>query len=235
MDEQLLRQQQRYDQSWRGNIQQGRAYPGNLQTNLEFLDRTGRLKPTDKILEIGCGTGGMVAVLTRRGHDIIGTDLSDEIIAYGLQLHGPLRLEVQAAEELSYADATFDVVLSFDVFEHIPDIDRHVAEVRRVLKPQGYYLFQTPNKYSNALFETLAHKSLKWRWAHPSLHTPGQLRRRLRKHGFDAEFIKMNPVNEFTLAKVRRLGPFGWLFESINFPKLPLWLQTNLYVVAHKR
>jgi 2-polyprenyl-3-methyl-5-hydroxy-6-metoxy-1,4-benzoquinol methylase len=235
MDEQVLRQQQRYDQGWHGAIEQGRAHRGNLQTNVEFLDKTGLLKPTDKILEIGCGAGGIVAELTKRGHDIVGTDLSHEIIAYGLKLHGNIRLEVQAAEELSYADGTFDVVLSFDLFEHIPQIDRHIEEVRRVLKPQGYYLFQTPNKYSNALFETLAHKSLKWRWAHPSLHTPHQLRKRMVKHGFEMEFIKMNPVNEFTIAKVRRLGPFGWIFKSINFPRLPLWLQTNLYVIARKR
>jgi 2-polyprenyl-3-methyl-5-hydroxy-6-metoxy-1,4-benzoquinol methylase len=235
MDEQLLRQQQRYDQGWRGAIEQGRAHRGNVQTNMEFLDRTGLLKPTDKILEIGCGAGGIVAELTKRGHDIVGTDLSHEIIAYGLQLHGNIRLEVQPAEELPYADGMFDVVLSFDLFEHIIKVDRHIEEVRRVLKPNGYYLFQTPNKYSNALFETLAHKSLKWRWAHPSLHTPGQLRRRMAKHGFEMSFIKMNPVNEFTLAKVRRLGPFGWIFKCINFPRLPLWLQTNLYVVSRRR
>ena len=235
MDEQLLRQQQRYDQGWRGVIEQGRAQRGNWQTNMEFLDRTGLLKPSDKILEIGCGVGGIVAELSRRGHDIIGTDISREIIAHGLRIHDGIRLEVQPAEELSYADQTFDVVLSFDLFEHIARIDRHLAEVRRVLKPQGYYLFQTPNKYSNALFETLAHKSLKWRWAHPSLHTPGQLRRRMQKHGFEMKFLKMNPVNEYTLAKVRRLGPFGWIFKRINFPRLPLWLQTNLYVVAQKR
>jgi SAM-dependent methyltransferase len=108
MDEQVLRQQQRYDQGWRGAIEQGRAHRGNLLTNLEFLDRTALLKPTDKMLEIGCGAGGIVAELTRRGHDIVGTDLSHEIIAYGLQLHGNIRLEVQAAEELSYADGTFD-------------------------------------------------------------------------------------------------------------------------------
>jgi 2-polyprenyl-3-methyl-5-hydroxy-6-metoxy-1,4-benzoquinol methylase len=236
MDEQLLRLQQRYNEGWRGAIEQGRAHRGNLQTNLEFLDRTGLLKPTDKILEIGCGAAGIVAELTQRGHDIIGTDLSREVIAYGLKTYGNIRLEVQAAEELSYADGTFDKILSFDLFEHIPQIDKHIEQVRRVLKPQGYYLFQTPNKYSNALFETLAHKSLKWRWAHPSLHTPGQLRKRLVRHGFDVEFIKVNPVNEFTIAKVRRwLGSVSRIFKHINFVRLPLGLQTNLYVIARKR
>ena len=106
-------------------------------------------------------------------------------IEYGRGKYAGVRLDVQPAEELPFEDGAFDVVLSFDLFEHIARIDRHVGEVRRVLKPGGYYLFQTPNKWSNAIFETLAHKTLKWRRVHPSLHTPGQLRRRLAEHGFE--------------------------------------------------
>ncbi len=126
------------------------------------------------------------------------------------------------------------MVLSFDLFEHIARIDRHVAEVRRILKPGGHYLFQTPNKWSNAIFETLSHKTLKWRRVHPSLHTPGQLRRRLAKHEFEVRFVKMNPINEYTRSKFRKLGPLGRLVERVDFRRLPLGLQTNLYVVARK-
>ncbi|MBP8302715.1 MAG: class I SAM-dependent methyltransferase [Phycisphaerae bacterium] len=236
MDDQLLRQQQRYDEGWRYALSSGHAQRGNLQTNLEFLTRTNLLRPGDKILEIGCGVGLVVAELTRLGYDIVGTDLSREAIAHGLAEHPGLRLEVQPAEDLSFAPGTFDVVLSFDLFEHIARIDRHVQEVRRVLKPHGSYLFQTPNKISNTVFETVAHRSLEWRWAHPSLHTAGQLRRRMQKHGFDVEFIKMNPVNEFTVAKVRRkLGPLAGLYRRVPFTRLPLRMQTDFYVVARKR
>ena len=142
---------------------------------------------------------------------------------------------MQPAEELAFADGQFDAVLSFDLFEHIARIDRHVSEVRRVLKPKGYYLFQTPNKYSNAPFETLAHRSLKWRRYHPSLHTPRQLRRRLVAHGFDVQFAKMNAINEVTGTKLQKLGPCGSLVARVNCEKLPLVLQTNLYVVAQRK
>jgi SAM-dependent methyltransferase len=142
---------------------------------------------------------------------------------------------VEPAEELTFDDEAFDVVLSFDLFEHIARIDRHVSEVARLLKPGGYYLFQTPNKCSNVIFETLKNKSLKWRRYHPSLHTPGQLRRRLTRSGFAVRFVKMNPINDFTRAKLRRLGPLGWLVERIPFERWPLTLQTNLYVVAQKQ
>lgn len=234
MDEDLKKQQELYDDGWRKELQAGKEERGNLQTNLEFLALTNVLKPGDKVLEIGCGIGSAVFELSQQGYDVTGTDISSAAIAYGQKKYGNIRLEVQAAETLPYEDESFDVALSFDLFEHIAQIDRHVSEVRRVLRPGGFYLFQTPNKYSNVIFETLWTKSLQWRRYHPSLHTPGQLRRRLARHGFTARFVKMNPINEFTLKKLKKLGPIGWIIRHVNFRMAPLVLQTNLYVVAHK-
>ncbi len=233
-DEQLRQQQEFYDTGWRGELERGKEQRGNLQTNLDFLARTGLLKPGDKVLEIGCGIGTVVAELAKQGCDATGTDISHVAIEYGLRKYGGVRLEVQPAEELAFDEGAFDVVLSFDLFEHIARIDRHVSEVQRVLKPGGCYLFQTPNKYSDVLFETLAHRSLQWRRVHPSLHTPGQLRRRLARHGFEVRFVKMDPRNEYTRAKLRRFGRWARLVERLDCTKLPLALQTNLYVVARK-
>ncbi|MDI9432493.1 MAG: class I SAM-dependent methyltransferase [Planctomycetota bacterium] len=235
MDQQLKDQQDLYDGTWTGGLERGKEQRGNLQTNLEFLSRTGLLRPGDRILEIGCGIGAVVSTLAGQGCRVTGTDISRVAIEYGQSKYPGLDLQVQAAEELAFADETFEVVLSFDLFEHIAQIDRHVSEVHRVLKPQGHYLFQTPNKLSNATFETLSHRSLKWRRYHPSLHTPGQLRRRLGRHGFEVSFVKVNSINEFTRAKLKKFGPLGSLIAHVNFEKLPLGLQTNLYVVARKR
>jgi ubiquinone/menaquinone biosynthesis C-methylase UbiE len=235
MDEDLKKQQQLYDEGWSKELAAGKEQRGNLQTNLEFLTQTGLLTPNDKILEIGCGIGSIVNELSKRGYNITGTDISNKAIAYGLEKYPDIRLEVQPAEALPYEDESFDTVLSFDLFEHIAKVDSHVSEVFRVLRNGGCYLFQTPNKYSNVIFETLYHKSLKWRRAHPSLHTPKQLKRRLSEHGFEIQFIKMNPVNEFTLNKLRKkFGPLSNIFKHINFCRLPLSLQTNLYVIAQK-
>jgi ubiquinone/menaquinone biosynthesis C-methylase UbiE len=234
MDGLLKAQQEFYDAGWRGELDRGKEQRGNLQANLDFLARTNLLQPGDRILEIGCGIGTIVAELVRQGYDTMGTDISQVAIEYGRAKYGNVRLEVQPAEELPYADGTFDAVLSFDLFEHIARIDRHVGEVQRVLKPGGHYLFETPNKLSNVVAETLAYKSLKWRRVHPSLHTPGQLRRRLARHGFETRFVKMDQMNEYTRAKLRKLGPMGRLVERIDFTRLPLMFQINLYVVARK-
>ncbi len=233
-DEQLREQQSFYDAGWQGELARGKEQRGNLQTNLDFLTETNLLKPGDRILEIGCGIGTVVFDLVQRGYDVQGTDISQVAIEYGRSKYEGIRLAVQPAEELVYEDGAFDVVLSFDLFEHIARIDLHVAQVRRVLKPGGYYLFQTPNKWSNAVFETLAHKTLKWRRVHPSLHTPGQLRRRLAKHGFETRFVKMDPINDYTRLKLAKLGLLGRVVAKLDFRRLPLGLQTNLYVVARK-
>ena len=234
MDEDLKKQQELYDKGWCKELQAGKEERGNLQTNLEFLDQINLLKPNDKVLEIGCGIGSVVSELGRQGYDIIGIDISGEAIAYGLKKYGDIRLEVRAAEALPYEDESFDTVLSFDLFEHIARIDTHISEVWRVLRRGGYYLFQTPNKYSNVIYETLRTKSLQWRRYHPSLHSPGQLRRRLAGGGFETRFVKMNPINAFTIRKLQKLGPIAYVFRHINFRRLPFALQTNLYVIARK-
>jgi ubiquinone/menaquinone biosynthesis C-methylase UbiE len=233
-DEQLRQQQSFYNAGWRSELDRGKEQRGNLQANLDFLARTNLLKPGDKVLEIGCGIGTVVFELTKKGYDAIGTDISHVPIEYGRNKYKGIRLEVQPAEELPFGDGTFDVVLSFDLFEHIARIDRHVSEVHRVLKPAGYYLFETPNKLSNVVSSTLAYKSLKWRRVHPSLHTPGQLRRRLARHGFETRFVKVDQRNEHMRAKLRALGFVGRIVERIDFTRLPLALQIDLYVVARK-
>ncbi len=235
MDENLKKQQELYDDGWRKELAAGKEQRGNIQTNLEFLAETNLLKPNDRILEIGCGIGSVVSELSGQGYDITGTDISGEAIAYGLKKYGDIKLQVQPAEILKFEDETFDIVLSFDLFEHIARVDRHISEVFRVLRKDGFYLFQTPNKLSNIIFETLHTKSLQWRRYHPSLHSPGHLRWRMARHGVEVKFVKMNPVNEFTLNKLReKLGPISGIFKHINFRRLPLTLQTNLYVIARK-
>jgi ubiquinone/menaquinone biosynthesis C-methylase UbiE len=234
MDENLKKQQEHYDFGWRMGLQAGREQLGNLHTNLEFLAETDLLSPEDRILEVGCGIGSLTVELSRKGYNITGTDISSEAIKYGLEKYGDIKLMVQPAEDLDFEDAVFDAVLSFDLFEHVAAIDKHINEVRRVLRPGGYYLFETPNKYSNIIYEVLRTKSMQWRRYHPSLHSPGQLRRRMARHGFETRFVKMNPINEFTEKKLQALGLLGRILRRVDFRRMPLVLQTNLYVVARK-
>jgi SAM-dependent methyltransferase len=211
---------------------------GNFEANLRFLDQTGILSPSAEILEIGSGTGGLLRELRGRGLRARGVELRQEFIDQAHQWYGDLPIQRVRGIELPFPDATLDIVISFDVFEHIKDSDAHLREVRRVLRAGGSYLIQTPNKWTNVVFETIRWRSFtRFREDHCSLHTLSQLRRRLRSHGFLMRAFDVPVVNEFFVGKVRQyLGrPGVAALRVVNPDRLPLALRTNLYVQALKR
>jgi hypothetical protein len=99
-------------------------------------------------------------------------------------------------------------------------------------------LLQTPNKWTNAIFETIRWRSFsKWRVDHCSLHNYFQLSRRLSTLGFDVAFADVKVVTPFYREKVRRyLGVPGLLLLTlVNPDRLPMPLRTNFYVQSRKR
>jgi SAM-dependent methyltransferase len=211
---------------------------GNLDANLRFIEATGVLEPGVDLLEIGSGTGALLHVLQQRGVRARGVELRQEFIDQAHAWYGPLPLTRVTGVALPFAAETFDVVMSFDVFEHIPDSDAHLREVWRVLRPGGAYLMQTPNKWMNTIFETVRWRSFtRWRQDHCSLHSLSELTARLERNGFDrVRPYDVPVVNEFFRTKVRRYA--GWpgvvALRLVNPDRFPLRFRTNLYVECRK-
>jgi SAM-dependent methyltransferase len=207
---------------------------GNLEANLRFIDATGVIRHGVSVLEVGAGTGALLDALARMGCRVHGVEVNPELIAEAAATFKSLAIQRVAGVELPFPDAAFDVVASFDVFEHIPDSDAHLREVRRVLRPGGSYLIQTPNKWPNMVFETIRWRSLRFRADHCSLHTLGQLKRRLRRFGFEARAYDVPVVNAFFREKVRKYaGAVGTAtLAVVNPDRLPLQWRTNLFVHA---
>lgn len=211
---------------------------GNTEANSLFLQLTGALDGRPRVLEIGSGAGRMLHHLHQRGLAVRGVEIDSDLVAEAKHWYPDLPIELTTGVHLPFPDASFDVVLSFDVLEHIPQVDAHLAEVRRVLTPRGVYLMQTPNRWPNSIFETIRWRSLTaWKEVHCSLHTLGELTARLNGHGFDVQAFDVPVVNEFYRAKVRRyLGLAGiGLLKVLNLDRLPLGWRTNLYVMATRR
>jgi SAM-dependent methyltransferase len=97
-----------------------------------------------RVLEVGIGTGRIARPLRARGVHVAGVDVSAKMMARLLALlpEGAPRppLMQAAAEALPLAARSFDAVLSVHVFHLIPDWQRALAEVRRVLRPDGLFL-----------------------------------------------------------------------------------------------
>jgi 2-polyprenyl-3-methyl-5-hydroxy-6-metoxy-1,4-benzoquinol methylase len=227
--------QELYDRLWRAGIEQGHADFGDLDMTLRFLDLVQSPRSSDAVLEIGCGTGALCEALRERGcRNLIGVDVSMSAVEFGKTNFPHLDLRCMNAEALDFPDASFDVCLSFDVVEHLSCVSRHFEDVHRILKNDGAYLLQTPNLYSNAVFETVTHRGFGWREIHCSLQTHRSLRRHLRAAGFASVRFFRVPLMLGHKEQVLP-APIRNIYMRIPWQRLPLAFQTNYYVVAQKR
>lgn len=211
---------------------------GNQESNILFLSQMNNIfNKKSKILEIGSGTGFLLDYFYKQGYDIQGIEIDFKRIEKSEELYGKLPIKLMSGDKLLFGDSTFDVVISFDVFEHIPDTDLHLKEIYRVLKPGGYYLLQTPNKLTNVIFETIRWKSFtRWKIQHCSLHNYWQIIKRFNTHNFEVKFHNIPVVNNFFTAKLKwYVGNWAvTLLKIINPDKLPIPLKTGFYISAMK-
>jgi tellurite methyltransferase len=109
----------------------------------------GRLVSGMRVLDAGCGTGRNLVYLLRSGYKVFGVDESREAVAQARQLAATLaphlpaeNFRVEAVERMSFADTSFDVVLSSAVLHFAHDEQQWEAMLRemwRVLKPGGIF------------------------------------------------------------------------------------------------
>lgn len=113
----------------------------------------GLLNQNQKILEIGSGKGNFVKKLMEENFNILGIELNKMEAEKCRKEH--LNVRQVLIEELDPAVESFDVICSFQVFEHIPNLDSILKQSVRLLTPQGKLIFSVPNmdafiKYNDA-------------------------------------------------------------------------------------
>lgn len=101
-----------------------------------------RLKGLDRVLDIGTGEGQLARLATATGSTgVIGVDPTLAQVEVATRKGGHAHYLRAEAATLPFADESFDGVLACLVFEHISAMDEAIAEVSRVLKPGGRFLF----------------------------------------------------------------------------------------------
>ena len=112
----------------------------NREWGEEFIQRLG-LKPGMKVLDIGCGTGNQAIPAARAGADVTGVDIATNLLEQARRRAHQEKLTIDFregdAEDLPFADHSFDVVYSMFGAMFAPRPDRVAAEMKRVTKPGG--------------------------------------------------------------------------------------------------
>jgi SAM-dependent methyltransferase len=111
-----------------------------------------RLPRGGAILEVGCGTGGLLVAAARARMAIVGVDIAARwLVAARRRLadHGLMvPLLAASADRLPWPDGSFDTVVADSVLEHLDEPARAVREWWRVLRPGGRLLVWSPNRYT---------------------------------------------------------------------------------------
>jgi len=153
------------------------------------------LRPGDRVLDIGCGSGRHTAAAYRCPHvTVIGSDMNfDDVIQARnrLRFHdqcgehgcGTWMLSVSDITRLPFGDAVFDLVICSEVLEHVPNDRTAVTEIVRVLKPKGTLVVSVPRYFPERICWALSAAYHQTAGGHIRIYRQSSLIRLLESHG----------------------------------------------------
>ncbi|MFX1281796.1 MAG: class I SAM-dependent methyltransferase [Promethearchaeota archaeon] len=129
------------------------SYGSNPVSLQKWIFSKIHLQEYERVLELGCGTGQLWLENFRivpSNCSIILSDFSKEMVSKAssnLQsLNLPIEFEIIDAEEISYPDHTFDVVIACHMLYHIPNIHQALESINRIMKPESRFIATTVSK-----------------------------------------------------------------------------------------
>ncbi len=180
------------------------------------------------VLDAGCGVGYGSQFIARHGaRRVLGVDISAETIAYAQEHYREANLDfcVMDCADLALADGAFDMVCSLELIEHLPDPDRYLSEIARVLKPDGLYFMSTPNRLISSTRDGRA----SWKF-HIREFSYDELRTILESHFEKVEIwgsyvpqYEEHPIRHITKSPLSQIKHFipswlrVWVSSSIRF------------------
>jgi len=183
-----------------------------------------------RLLEVGCGMGTDLLQFARGGAEVTGVDLtprSVETSRHHLSLYGQTgSFAFTDAENLPFANGSFEVVYSNGVLHHTPDTLRAVREIHRVLRPGGLARVMLYHRHSwNYWFEIILHRGL----------LRGQLLRGRTAADIMSRYVEVNEGEGRPLVKVYSRRQARELFSMFTEVKLQVrQLTTNdFYFLGH--
>lgn len=120
-------------------------------TRLAELVSTSEIPPPWQLLDVGASAGTLVALAKNKSWQVQGVEPSIEGTQAALR-QNKLVLPQAKAEELPWANHSFDIVHAHHVFEHLEDPLLAAKEAWRVLKPGGFIFIEVPNQFDNIMF-----------------------------------------------------------------------------------
>lgn len=198
-----------YDASadwWDDRVRWSRTLRNMVPARFAFFDPIVGDWNGKRVLDLGCGGGFMAEALAARGAVVTGIDPVEGAID-AARRHAEaggtdIDYHVASGENLPFDPHTFDIVVCVDVLEHVDDLNRVIAETRRVLRPDGLFLFDTINDNALASFVMVGLGERLLRLVPPGAHDPSMF-------VSPADLTTHLHANGFTVGRFAGFGPRG--------------------------
>lgn len=101
-----------------------------------------------QVLDVGCGTGYGCKILAEKAYFVYGIDYNFDALKYCREFFSAPNICYSQMDSncLSFGKSSFDVEVTFQVIEHMSDVNAFLRELKRVVKPGGYIIISTPNR-----------------------------------------------------------------------------------------
>lgn len=127
-----------------------------------------------RALEVGCAIGAASAILAERGFDVLATDISEYAVKNARKLQKDVRFEQMDIEKTKKYSNKYDLIIAFEVIEHLRDPEKALINMNRMLKNNGTLVLSTPFPYSYVFSDE----------THINVRMPHEWINLLRKTGF---------------------------------------------------
>lgn len=177
------------------------------------------LKNKKSILEIGCSTGEFLEVCKIQNYIVEGIEISAKAVEICRQKNLPVI--VGDSYTLSKLSEKYDVVVGFDVIEHLTDIGDFVNNVYNILNKDGIIIVETPN--FNSLLRILNPKKwIGYNQYHLTYFNPFNLNMLFAKSRFKNIYMNTSSLDIYTFNFWKRTVIFDWIKEFISafLPKI---------------
>lgn len=183
-----------------------------------------KAKKTDKILDQGCGIGQYTLTAYKLGFkNIIGVDFSEKLLKTAKTNAGKLGYKASFVKgdirKLPFKNNEFDIIISAGIIEHVPESNKAISEIARVLKKNGYLLLHVPHKISVfTLFKKIQQFLGLWKLGYEKSFSIFEISGMLHNNGFEVLNLE---INEFKPRKHKFLGK---IIQIIDKPLYKLGL-----------
>jgi SAM-dependent methyltransferase len=192
-------------------------------------------RPSDKVLEVGFGEGYGSSIVREWVREYHGVEVSPDAVAHAAEKYANPQVAFHhySGAVLPFEDNQFDLVISFQVIEHVEDTCGYLREIRRVSRKGATILIVTPNRNHR-----LAEGERPWNRYHVREYSPAELKGLLLQELSEVELYGIHGtpfIDQLEKARVRRarrlarLDPLGLRY------KLPEGFDTRLRALLKRQ